>query len=137
MKLFDNLIERKVKLVFIRILMFVYIQQKCYVKWNGTRSYLFDVKNGTRQGSVFSPKGGFSSYSDPLLKNLCESGYGCRIGSYWYGALAYCDDVILLSPTVSGLQELANICMRHAKGDELLFSTNPNSEKSKTMCVAF
>ena len=63
----------------------------CYVKWDHTRS--LSVINGTRQGSVFSPKGGFACYLDPLLDRLRNSGYGCRIGSHWYGALAYADAV--------------------------------------------
>ena len=136
-KLFKILIKRKVRMIFIRIMIFIYIEQKCYVKWNGTRSYSFGVTNGTRQGSVFSPKGGFSSYLDPLLECLRESGYGCQIGLHWYGALAYADDVILLSTSVHGLQQLVNICMKHAQENNLLFSTDPNLDKSKTMCIAF
>ena len=36
-----------------------------------------------------------------------------------------------------GLQQLVNICEDHAKETELVFSTDPNPEKSKTMCIAF
>ena len=93
-KLFRILIKRRMKLIFVRILIFIYLNQKCYIKWNGVRSYSFSVTNGTRQGSIFSPQGGFSSYLDPLLKSLKESGHGCRIGLHYYGAHAYADDVI-------------------------------------------
>ena len=79
-KLFLILIERKVNLVFVRILMIVYINQKCYVVWENTRSYSFTVKNGTRQGSVFSPRGGFGCYLDPLLKLMRNSGQLACIG---------------------------------------------------------
>ena len=123
--------------MFVRFLMFIYINQKCYVKWKETRSYSFTVNNGTRQGSVFSPRGGFGTYLDPLLQQMRESGHGCFLGLHWYGALAYADDLLLLSPSVQGLQKLVDICENHAKENDLLFSTDPDPEKSKTKCLAF
>ena len=81
--------------------------------------------------------GGFGCYLDPLLKELRNSGLGCRLGQYWYGALAYADDLILLSPSISGLQNMVNICQNHAESNDLLFSTDPDPNKSKTICIAF
>ena len=92
------------------------------------------MTNGTRQGGVFSPKGGFATYLDPLLARMRSSGFGCRIAGHWLGALALADDLILLSPSVQGLQELVSICEKHAKETDLVFSTDKqNPEKSKTM----
>ena len=136
-KLFKILMKRGVGLIFVRLLMFIYINQKCYIKWNGVRSYSFDVTNGTRQGSIFSPRGGFGVYLDPLLQLLRESGHGLRLGLHWYGALAYADDVILLATSVSSLQELVNICQNHAAENDLVFSTHPDPSQSKTVCMAF
>ena len=68
------------------------------------------MTNGTKQGGVFSPRGGFATCLDPLLAQLRASGFGCRIAGHWFGALALADDVILLSPSVQGLQSLVNIC---------------------------
>ena len=136
-KLFQILIKRKVGLVFIRILIIIYLHQRCYVKWQHVRSYSFKVTNGTRQGSVFSPQGGFGCYLDPLLKELRDSSFGCRIGAHWYGALAYADDLILLAPSVQSLQNMVKICQDHASKNDLLFSSDPDPEKSKTICVAF
>ena len=96
------------------------------------------MTNGTCQGGVFSPKGGFATYLDPLLARLRSSGFGCRIAGHWLGALALADDLILLSPSVQGLQELVTICEEHARETDLVFSTdNQNPEKSKTMYIAF
>ena len=39
--------------------------------------------------------------------------------------------------SVQGLQNMVNICADHARRSDLLFSTDPNPEKSKTMCIAF
>ena len=135
--MFRNLIGRKISLIFIRVMIFMYINQSCYIKWQQTRSYSFSVTNGTRQGGVFSPKGGFATYLDPLLDQLRSSGSGCRVAGHWLGGLALADDVILLSLSVQGLQNMVNICAEHARSSDLLFSTDPNPEKSKTMCIAF
>ena len=116
----------------------IYLNQSCFINWQQTRSYSFSVTNGTRQGGVFSPRGGFATYLDPLLASLRSSGYGCRVAGHWLGGVALADDVMLLSPSVQGLQELVTICEQHAKDTDLVFSTDKvNPEKSKTMCIAF
>ena len=136
--MFKNLINRKVNLVFIRLMIIMYLHQSCYIKWQQSRSYSFSVTNGTRQGGVFSPRGGFATYLDPLLSRLRSSGYGCRVAGHWLGGLALADDIILLSPSVQGLQHLVKICEDHAAKTDLVFSTDrANPEKSKTMCIAF
>ena len=136
--MFQNLLDRKVNKVFIRLMIVMYLHQSCFIKWQQTRSYSFSVTNGTRQGGVFSPRGGFATYLDPLLASLRSSGFGCRIGGHWLGAMALADDLILLSPSVQGLQHLVSICEEHASATDLVFSTDKkNPEKSKTMCIAF
>ena len=102
-RMFKNLMMRKVSLIFLRLLMMIYIYQKCYVKWIQTRSYSFNVTNGTRQGAVFSPKGGFSTYLDDLVGDLRNSGHGLQFGLHWYGALLWADDVILPSTSLQDL----------------------------------
>ena len=48
------------------------------------------------------------------------------------------DDVMLLSPSVQGVQELVSICEQHTQDTDRVFSTDKeNPEKSKTMCIAF
>jgi hypothetical protein len=116
----------------------MYLHQSCFIRWQQSRSYSFSVTNGIRQGGVFSPRGGFATYLDPLLSRLRSSYYGCKIAGHWLGALALADDVILLSPSVQGLQELVTVCEEHARATDLVFSTDKkNPEKSKTMCIAF
>ena len=56
---------------------------------------------------------------------------------HWYGALFWADDGILLSTSVQGLHDLVNICQEHAKENDLLFSTDPNPNLSKTVCIVF
>ena len=135
--MFEVLIKRRVSIIFIRLMIVVYLLQKCYVRWKEARSYSFSVTNGTRQGSVFSPKGGFSCYLDPLLGELKESGQGCSIDHHWYGCLALADDLLLLATSVQSLQKMISICESFAAKNDLIFSTDPDRTKSKTVCMAF
>ena len=136
-KMFQNLIDRGLNLIFIRLLIFIYLYQQCYVKWQSSHSFSFSVTNGTRQGSIFSPRGGFNTYLDPMILALRDSGYGCNIGVHFFGAVAYADDVLIMATSVQGLQKMVDICEKHASNNCLKFSTDPDPLKSKTMCIAF
>ena len=136
-KMFKNLIGRGISNIFLRLLMHIYLYQRCYVRWQSSRSYSFGVTNGTRQGSIFSPKGGFNTYLDPMIESLRSSGYGCTIGQHFFGALAYADDVLIMATSVQGLQEMVSLCQKHAEENNLVFSTDSDPKKSKTMCIAF
>ena len=48
------------------------------------------------------------------------------------GIWVYADDIILLSPTRTGLQEMVKIYENFAKATKLKFSTNIRIEKCKT-----
>ena len=48
--LFNRLLERKVSPIFLRVLLYVYSNQSCEVRWNGKFSNNFPVTNGVRQG---------------------------------------------------------------------------------------
>ena len=49
----------------------------------------------------------------------------------------YEDDIILLSSSRTGLQEMVKICENFAKATELKFSINIRIEKCKTKCLIF
>jgi len=92
-------------------------------KWSETRSselsYLFCI------------------YIDKLIKQLQYSSIGCQISNVYLGVWVYADDIILLSPSRRGLQDMVNICEQFANIYKLKFSTNVNVEKSKTKCLIF
>ena len=135
-ELFTKLIKRKVPFILLGLLIYIYRHQKCYVKWNNKKSAMFEISNGVRQGAILSPCL-FCLYLDPLLKNLRNSGLGCQIGNLYFGALGYADDVILLSPSRESLQLMLNICQKFADKHSMLFSTDPDPNKSKTKCMIF
>ena len=90
----------------------------------------FCISNGVRQGGVLSPTL-FNMYIDVLLCNLEKQGIGCHIGDKYYGSLGYADDVILLSPTLGGIQTMLNECESY--GHELYVKFN----SKKTVCMLF
>ena len=69
----------------------------------------FTVSNGVKQGRVLSPIL-FCIYIDSLLYSQAEPGVGCFIGRLFVGALVYADDIVLLSPTASGMRMLLHLC---------------------------
>ena len=135
-ELFTSLMKRGVDPVFLRVLLFIYQNQQCDVKWGGKFSERFSVSNGVRQGAVSSPLL-FSVYIDELFKLLRGSGLGCHISNVFLACFGYADDLLLLSASRSGLQELVKICEKFAKKKSLKFSTNVDPDKSKTKCMIF
>ena len=134
--MFKLLQEKGVSPIFVRILLFIYKNQTCDVKWNTSYSHRFSVVNGVRQGAVSSPLL-FSIYIDGLITILRRSGLGCRIDSFYYGVLGYADDLLLMSASRTGLQAMVSICEKFAKLRKLKFSTNDDPVKSKTKCLIF
>ena len=122
-KLFNNLIDRDVCPVIIRLIINMYKLNSAIVNWNGTKSQSFPLTNGVKQGGVISPLL-FAVYLDPLLDKLHKTKKGCFIGNICANALAYADDVILLTPTCAALIVLISICEEYSREVNLQF--NPN-----------
>ena len=135
-KLFQKLLERSFPAVFLRLILYIYINQSCFIRWNSAESSSFLVKNGVRQGAILSPSL-FCVYLDTLLAKLRESGVGCHLGGSYFGAFGYADDVTLLAPTRQGLQVMLDICEEFSSSHSMLFSTDPVPAKSKTKCLFF
>jgi len=106
------------------------------VRWGNAHSSSFQVTNGVRQGAVSSPIL-FCIYIDKLIKQLRYSSIGRQISNVYLGVWVFADDIILVSPSRRGLQDMVNICEQFANIYKLKFSTNINVEKSKTKCMIF
>ena len=116
------------------MLVFVYEEQFAWVKWGRSRSQQFRIVNGTRQGSVLSPSL-FSLYMDELLVKLRRLGIGCHISGIFFGAAMYADDLILMAPSRNAMQTMLQLCEQYAEEHNLMFSTDPCPELSKTKCL--
>jgi len=80
---------------------------------NGHLSQPFHIAQGTRQGSIWSPFL-YTIYINELLNNLCQSPFRLKINNIPMCAPTQADDIVLLSLTKDGLNELLNICCTYA-----------------------
>ena len=69
----------------------------------------------------------FSIYVDDLLKELRVNSTGCHVNTMFCGAFAYADDIVLLSPTVTGLKSMVDVCQNYSKRFDINF--NPNKSQ--------
>ena len=74
---------------------------------------------------------------DKLFSLLKSSGSGCKLGNYYAGVYGYADDLLLLCPSRSGLQEMLDIANQYATNHRISFSTNVIPSKSKTKGIIF
>ena len=96
--LFRKLLSKGIPVIFVRLLIFQYQNQKANVRWNGKFSYSFSLSNGVKQGAVLSPLL-YCFYSNDLFKILRKNKTGCWISGKFVGVLGYADDTLLLCPT--------------------------------------
>lgn len=84
------------------------------VSYNGVMSDIFSLSQGVRQGSILSPYL-YNIYTELLLESIETN---CKVGTSLFGVftgiIMYADDIILLSPTMSGLQELLDNCVGYS-----------------------
>ena len=106
------------------------------VRWKSLYSGVFPIRNGVRQGAIASPVL-FCFYMDALFKQLKNSCSGCMISHYYAGIHGYADDLLLLCPSRSGLQEILDIASKYASEHKISFSTNCVASKSKTKGIVF
>ena len=134
-KLFEILRRKGVPNIFIRLLLVMYEKQEANVRWNGILSKKFSIKNGVKQGAVLSPRL-YCVYTDGLFKLLRKCRSGCWVQGSYVGIVGYADDLLLMSPSIDGLQEMVTNCERYANEHNLKFSTHQNLKKYKTKCIA-
>ena len=79
------------------------------VRFSNVLSGQFTVGNGVKQGGVQLSPILFTVYLDSLIESLKQRNIGCKIGNNILGVFGYADDLTLLCPTLSGLQEMLNV----------------------------
>jgi Reverse transcriptase (RNA-dependent DNA polymerase) len=129
-KLFQLLLDRNLPPQIIRLLLNMYTNQQVRVLWNGVYSLSFSVSNGVKQGAIISPIL-FCVYLDALLVKSREAGVGCYIAGCYVGALAYADDLVLMTPSASAMRRMLSICDRFSSEYNVSFNVN------KTKCLNF
>ena len=134
--LFKKLIGAGLSVIFVRLLLFIYMNQFANIRWNGDFSDLFSIKNGVRQGAILSGIL-YCFYTNDLFSILRRNKTGCWVDNVYMGIFGYSDDNLLVAPSLDSLQEMILTCEQYASEHNLKFSTNPIPSKCKTKCMAF
>jgi len=129
LKLFESLKNTGLPSCILIILINWYSKLTVAVRWKNALSTSFGVSCGVRQGNSLSPSI-FNVFMDLFIFKLRALSAGCCIGDHFLGCFLYADDVILLSASVSGLQNMLNCCSDVSR--ELLLSFNC----AKSCCFA-
>ena len=96
------------------------------------RCGIFDVLTGVKQGGVLSPRL-IAIYVDNLIRLLRSKGIGCHIIEMFVACLFFADDLCLISPTKSTMQELLDVCQKYCSEINLTFNTvEPRYTRSKS-----
>lgn len=135
-KLFKKLMKTDIPSIFIRLILFIYMSQYSSVKWNETYSEYFFLRNGVRQGAVLSGIF-FCLYMNDFYIELRRRKIGCWVNGNYHGGFGFSDDITLLAPSITALQDMINFSSDYARDHDLIFSTDPNPTKSKSKCMAF
>ena len=120
-KLFEILLSRNVCPRIIKLLLYMYVNIKCHVKWANELSESLTVANGVKQGAVISPLL-FSIYIDNLFTELKQLGLGSHVGPTFAGAFGYADDVALIAPSIYALKKMISVCESYAERHHIIFN---------------
>ena len=128
--LIQKLLNLNIPLIYLKIIYVWYRNQNVCVNHDNNLSSVWKLKRGVRQGGILSPLF-FNLYINDLLNEVTCSNIGCKFGIFYQNIIAYADDLVLLAPSISGLQKLINISANACKDLFLEFNTK------KSVCIKF
>lgn len=119
--LWNKLSDSEVPKNTVDLLRYWYDNQTNAVRWGDSTSSEYRLDCGVRQGGLTSPDL-FNIYMNGLIEELRSTRIGCHIGDVCVNNLSYADDMVLLSPSISGLRKLLAICERYAAEHGLVYN---------------
>ena len=105
--LFDMLSHSGLDNNIVGIIKCMYDNTYVNTLFNGIKSESWKIGNGVRQGGILSPLL-FGFYINETLEQLSDLPMGCSLLGYKTGVICYADDILLLSPSATGLQSMLN-----------------------------
>jgi len=100
------------------------------IKWQNCFSGFFELRAGVRQGGVLSPLL-FAIFIDNIVQSVRSASAGCYMSCVCCSIFLYADDILLISPSVSGLQTLVDACERELKDIDMRVNVK------KSSCIHF
>ena len=106
-----------------------YASSTAIVSADGVRSSAFKTTEGVNQGGILSPFL-FNFFMDSLISEIKDLQIGALLGKSNISILAYCDDILLISPSNGHMNIMLNKCERFAQDWKIEF----NPAKSVSFC---
>jgi retron-type reverse transcriptase len=128
--LFTKLIERKLPYKILHILEKWFTMSETCVRWGDHYSLFYKLLAGVRQGGILSPFL-FAIFIDSVVNKIENAKVGCYLSSVCVSIFLYADDIVLIAPSVSGLQTLVNI------SESELMNIGMSINVNKTVCIRF
>ena len=128
--LFVKLMQRNVPEKLLRVLEYWFAIGSTCVKWYSCFSCAFCLPCGVRQGGVLSPYL-FAVYIDSVFTRAKSCPVGCSIKWHCMSIFMYADDIVLLAPSISALQDLLHIC----EAELAWLDMSLNANKSTSMRI--
>ena len=113
-QIYLTFMKRCIPVVFLNIIINWYSKLTIKVRWNTAFSDTLKIRSGVRQGGMLSPHL-FNVYADLFINNIISKKNGCYLNRCSVACIMYADDLMLLSASVSGLQQLLDVYVLTAK----------------------
>lgn len=107
--LLTKLMEKNIPVNLLSLLERWFALSETCVKWGQVVSSFVNLLCGVRQGGVLSPHL-FAVFIDSIADKIKSSGLGCYVKWTCMSVFLYADDIILLAPSVTSLQQLLLVC---------------------------
>jgi hypothetical protein len=128
--LYIKLMDRKIPIQLLTIFESWFNSSTTCIRWNGHVSHCFSLAAGVRQGGVLSPLL-FAIFIDTIVDRIKTVNAGCYINTICCSIFLYADDMLLLAPTISGLQSLVRTC------ENYLIDVDMCVNVKKSICIRF